>query len=79
MIDEENAKQRNLEAQRIKEWEEKFDEQQRIKLEKEIKKEERLKRTEQLKQAMLEEKNIPLKDELLKKLDTFSIDETKKN
>ena len=78
MIDEENAKQRNLEAQRIKEWEEKFDEQQRIKLEQEIKKEERLKRTEQMKQEKLEEKK-PLKDELLKKLDTFSIDETKKN
>ena len=31
LIDEENTKQRNLEAQRIKEWEEKFDEEQQKK------------------------------------------------
>ena len=68
-----------MEAQRIKEWEEKFDEEQRIKLEEEIQREERLKQREQLAKAIVEEKDKSLQKELFSRLEAFKIDQRKKN
>ena len=71
--------EKDLEAQRIKEWEERFDEEQRLKLQKEIQKEEMLKKKEQLKRAIEEEQDKSIQDELISRLDAFKVDERKKN
>ena len=63
----------------LKEWEEKFDEEQRIKLQEEIEKEERFKKREQLRKAIEEEKNTTIQKELISRLEAFKIDQRKKN
>ena len=70
---------KNIEAQRIKEWEEKFDQEQKIKLEEEIKKDERLKQREQLRNAINQEKDQSLQKELFSRLEAFEVDQRKKN
>ena len=70
---------KNLEAQRLKEWEEKFDAEQKRKLEEEIRKEERIAQKERLNKLYEEQKEKSLQEELFSRLDKLSIDKTKKN
>ena len=77
--DEQDALQKDLEAQRLKEWEEKFDAEQKRKLEEEIRKEERIAQKERLNKLYEEEKEKSLQEELFSRLDNLSIDKTKKN
>ena len=62
-----NKLKRNLEAQKIKEWEEKFDKEQKLKLEEEKVKDERLRQRERLKQVIEEQDDRKLQDELFSK------------
>ena len=68
-----------MEYIKIKEWEEKFDKEQKAKEEEERLREERLRRREleSLRKLELEEKEV--KDELANRLKTFNIDKTTKN
>ena len=77
--DEQEALQKDLEAQRLKEWEEKFDAEQKRKLEEEIRKEERIAQKERLNKLYEEQKEKSLQEELFSRLDNLSIDKTKKN
>ena len=77
--DEQDALQKDLEAQRLKEWEEKFDAEQKRKLEEEIRKEERIAQKERLNKLYEEQKEKSLQEELFSRLDKLSIDKTKKN
>ena len=73
-----NNLKRNLEAQKIKEWEEKFDEEQKLKLEEEKVKDERLRQRERLKQVIEEQDDRELQDELFSKLEAFEVDTIKR-
>ena len=79
MIKEEEEKQKELEYIKIKEWEEKFDREQKAKEHRENLREERLRRREleSLKRQEVEEKEV--KEELANRLKTFNIDKTTKN
>ena len=71
---EEEERKKKIEYIKIKEWEEKFDKEQKMKEE-----EERLRRREleSLKRQEVEEKEV--KEELANRLKTFNIDKTTKN
>ena len=79
MKEEEDQLKKDLEAKKIREWEEKFDEEQKMKLLEEKKKDEKIKRREQLTKFKQENNNQESQDELFSKLESFEIDETKKN
>ena len=79
MIEEEEAKQKDLEAQKIREWEEKFDHDQKIKLQQEMIREEKINQRERLRKAIKEQEDKTLQDELFTKLNAFEVDESKKN
>ena len=77
--EEEEAAQKDLEAQRIKEWEDKFDEEQKIRLRQELIREEKIEQRERLRRAIKEQEDKTLQDELFTRLDAFEVNETKKN
>jgi len=77
--EEEEAIQKDLEAQRIKEWEDKFDQEQKIKLKQELIREEKIEQRERLRRAIKEQEDKTLQDELFTRLDAFEVNETKKN
>ena len=77
--EDEEAQQKDLEAQKIREWEEKFDEEQKIKLREELIREEKIEQREKLRRAIKEQEDKTLQEELFNKLDAFEINETKKN
>ena len=79
MKEEEEAAQKDLEAQRIKEWEDKFDEEQKIRLRQELIREEKIEQRERLRRAIKEQEDKTLQDELFTRLDAFEVNETKKN
>ena len=68
-----------MEAQRIKEWEDKFDEEQKIRLRQELIREEKIEQRERLRRAIKEQEDKTLQDELFTRLDAFEVNETKKN
>ena len=76
---EEEERKKKIEFIKIKEWEEKFDKEQKMKEEEERLREERLRKREleSLKRQEVEEKEV--KEELANRLKTFNIDKTTKN
>jgi len=74
-----DASQKNIEAIKIKEWEEKFDRDQKLKEEKEKIKEERLKLKELEDQRLKETEDQKIKEELASKLQSFDVDQNRKN
>ena len=68
-----------MEAQRIKEWEDKFDEEQKIRLRQELIREKKIEQRERLRRAIKEQEDKTLQDELFTRLDAFEVNETKKN
>jgi len=77
--EEEEQKQRNIEAIKIKEWEEKFDREQKLNEEKEKLKEERLKLKELEDQRLKIIEDQKIKEELTTKLQSFDVDQNRKN
>ena len=83
---EEEQRQKDLEYLKIKEWEEKFDREKKLKERQEILRDQRLREIElekmrkfdELENQTIDQKKIK-QEELTKTLDTFNIDETKKN
>ena len=78
MIKEEEEKQKQLEYIKIKEWEEKFDREQKIKEQDEIRREQRLMQKEMEKKSKYDEIN----EESNKKtsaLEKFNVDQTSEN
>ena len=68
-----------MEAVKIKEWEDKFDEDQKIKTENEKIKEEKIRQKDRIRFSEKENDNLSSQDELFSKLENFSIDKSKKN
>ena len=77
MMEEEEHKKK-LEYIRIKEWEENFDKEQKIKEQKELMREQRIKDKE-LEKLKIEEKNQNLSSKVTSALENFDIDKTQKN
>ena len=63
----------------LKEWENKFDQEQKLKEEEEILKFEKLKRKEKQTLELNDQEDQIFKDELPSKLDAFDVEKTKKN
>ena len=79
MKEEEDQIKKDLEAKKIKEWEDKFDEEQKLKLEEEKLKDNKIKQRERLRRVIEEQSDQNLQNELFSKLETFEIDKSKKN
>ena len=79
MIKEEEEKQKELEYIKIKEWEEKFDREQKAKEHRENLREQRLREKELEKLRKFEEKNNPIENNMTKGLEKFDIDKSKEN
>ena len=71
MIQEEE--QKKIESMKLKEWEEQFDREQKMKERKEILKDERLKQKEL---SQLKSEEADLRNELSSKLETFDVDKS---
>ena len=74
---EEEERKSKLEYIKIKEWEEKFDQEKKLKEQEEIRREERLKERELGKLKSLENENI--KPAVSTSLENFEIDKTSEN
>ena len=79
MIKEEEEKQKELEYIKIKEWEEKFDREQKAKEHRENLREERLRQRELEKLQSFEKKEASVDKNLSSGLEKFKIDVTKEN
>ena len=78
MLKEEEDKQKELEYIKIKEWEEKFDREQKLKEQQEIRREQRLIQKEMEKRARFEEiEKNPSSSSV--NLENFNIDKSKEN
>jgi len=75
---EEEERKKKLEYIKIKEWEEKFDREQKLREQEEIRREQRLKEKE-LERLRLEEKSENLEPTLTPALEKFDIDKTSEN
>ena len=63
----------------MKEWERKFDQEQKLKEEEEILKFEKLKRREEQKLGLKDQEDQIFKEDLSSRLETFDVEKTKKN
>ena len=79
MIKEEEEKQKELEYIKIKEWEEKFDREQKAKEHRENLREERLRQRELEKLKSFEKTENPTDENLSSGLKKFNVDITKEN
>ena len=80
MIKEEEEKQKQLEYIKIKEWEEKFDREQKVKEASERRREQRLLQKELDKQRILDEKEgQSVKENFSTQLEKLDIDKSKEN
>ena len=79
MIKEEEEKQKELEYIKIKEWEEKFDREQKAKEHRENLREERLRQRELEKLQSFEKEETSVDKNLSSGLEKFKIDVTKEN
>ena len=79
MIKEEEEKQRQLEHIKIKEWEDKFDREQKAKEHRENLREQRLRQKELEKLEAFENKENNIKNNLSSGLGIFDVDKTKEN
>ena len=79
MIKEEEVKQKEIEYIKIREWEEKFDREQKAKEHKENLREERLRQKEAEKLNSFEKKDNPVDNNFSSGLDKFEVNETKEN
>ena len=75
---EEEERQKNLEYIKIKEWEENFDKEQKLREEKELRREQKIKEKE-LEKLRLQEESENIKSPLSSTLENFNIDKSKKN
>ena len=76
---EEEQKQKDLEYLKIKEWEEKYDLEQKAKEEEERVREEKLRLRELQRTRLVQEEENKVKEELSSRLKTLDIDKTTKN
>ena len=76
---EEEQKQKDLEFLKIKEWEEKYDLEQKAKEEEERVREEKLRLRELQRARLANEEENKVKEELSSRLKTLDIDKTTKN
>ena len=76
---EEEQKQKDLEYLKIKEWEEKYDLEQKAKEQEERVREEKLRLKELQRTKLAEEEENKVKEELSSRLKTLDIDKTTKN
>ena len=74
---EEEEKEKEIEYIKIREWEEKFDKDQKLKEQEEMRREQRLIQKEMERRAKFD--NINNTDSSLSQLEKFSIDKSKKN
>ena len=74
---EEIDKEKEIEYIKIREWEEKFDKEQKLKEQEEMRREQRLIQKEMERRAKFD--NINNTDSSLSQLEKFSIDKSKKN
>ena len=65
-------------SKKIKEWEDKFDEEQKLKLEEEKVRDEKIRQREKLKKVIEEQDDKNLQDELFSKLESFEAEKQKK-
>ena len=79
MIKQEEKKQKELEYIKIKEWEEKFDREQKAKEHRENLREERLRQKELEKLQSFEKKDNPVDEDFSSGLEKFKVDITKEN
>ena len=79
MIKEEEEKQKELEFIKIKEWEEKFDREQKAKEHRENLREEKLRQKELEKLKSFEKKKSTIDNNFSSGLEKFTIDVTKEN
>ena len=79
MIKEEEVKQKEIEYIKIREWEEKFDREQKAREHKENLREERLRHKESEKLKLIEKKDNPADNNFSSGLDKFEVNETKEN
>ncbi len=76
---EEEQKQKDLEYLKIKEWEEKYDLEQKAKEQEERVRDEKLRLRELQRTKLTEEEENKVKEELSSRLKTLDIDKTTKN
>ena len=76
---QEEERKKKIEYIKIKEWEEKFDKEQKMREEEEKLREERMLRREKENQKRLEIEEKEVKEELANRLKTFDVDKTTKN
>ena len=74
---EEEEKEKEIEYIKIREWEEKFDKEQKLKEQEEMRREQRLLQKEMERRAKFD--NINNTDSSFSQLEKFSIDKSKKN
>ena len=79
MIKEEEEKQKQLENIKIKEWEEKFDQEQKIKERKEYLREQQLRLKELDKLRSFDEKENQIDNNYSSGLEKFKVDKTKEH
>ena len=79
IIKEEEERQKQLEYIKIKEWEEKFDREQKAKEHRENLREQKLKQRELEKLATFEEKENAMESNLSSGLKKFNVDKTKEH
>ena len=79
MIKEEENKQKELEHIKIKEWEDKFDREQKAREHRENLREQRLRQNELEKLRSLEEKEKTVENKFTSGLEKFDINKTKEN
>ena len=79
LIKQEEEKQKELEFIKIKEWEEKFDREQKIKQQRENLREQRLREKELERLKSFEENSKPIDNNMSSGLEQFEVDKTPKN
>ena len=79
LIKEEEEKQKELEHLKIKEWEEKFDREQKAKEHRENLREQRLRQKELEKLRLLDEKQKPVDNNFTSGLEKFEVNKNKEN
>ncbi len=79
MIKQEEEKQKELEFIKIKEWEEKFDRDQKIRQQRENLREQRLREKELERLKSFEENSKPIEKKMSSGLEKFEVDKTPKN
>ena len=79
LIKQEEEKKKELEFIKIKEWEEKFDRDQKIKQQRENLREQRLREKELERLKSFEENNKPIENNVSSGLEKFEVNKTPKN